>query len=526
MDKINPLIKTNTLKNDFSASIVVFLVALPLCLGVAVASGAEPFSGIISGIIGGIVVGYFSGSNLSVSGPAAGLTSIVAAAILELKFFEAFLLAVFLSGLIQILFGIIKAGAIGDFIPNSVIKGMLAAIGIILILKQIPHFFGYDADPEGDENFFQADHKNTFSELLSLLNNFEIGAALIAIFGILILISWESNFIKNNKTLKIIPGPLLAVIVGILINEFLLIFFPDFSLKNDHLVQLPVFSNSTDFISSIKFPLWSEILNYKVWITAITIAIVASIETLLSIEAVDKIDPQKNITPANKELIAQGIGNSVSGLIGGLPITSVIVRSSANVNSGGKTKLSAIFHGFFLLLSVLFIASLLNLIPKSVLAAILILTGYKLAKFDIFKEYYKKGIDQFAPFIVTVVAIVFTDLLVGIAIGILVGLFFTIRSNFRTSIFIIKDNNNYLIRFRKEVSFLNKSLVKRSLAKIPNNSAVIIDPTKADFIDKDIIDLVNNFIETAESKGIRIYIERVKGKPEIFKDLLQSVVKS
>jgi len=519
----------NTGKNiskDFSASIVVFLVALPLCLGVAVASGAEPLSGIIAGVIGGIVVGYFSGSNISVSGPAAGLTSIVAAAILDLKFFEAFLLAVFLSGIIQIVMGLLKAGVIGDFIPNSVIKGMLAAIGIILILKQIPHFVGYDADPEGDENFFQVDHKNTFSELISLLNHFEIGAVVIGFLGVFILLIWDTSFIKNNNVFKYIPGPLLAVIIGILANEFFVFFLPQFTLQNNHLVQLPIFANATDLFSALKFPMWSQLFNYKIWITAFTIAIVASIETLLSIEAVDKIDPQKNITPANKELIAQGIGNSLSGLIGGIPITSVIVRSSANVNSGGKTKLSTIFHGFFLLLSVLFMASLLNLIPKSVLAAILILTGYKLAKIDIFKEYYKKGFDQFAPFIITIIAIVFTDLLKGIAIGILVGLFFTIRSNFRTSIFIIKDNNNFLIRFRKEVSFLNKSLVKRSLAKIPDNSAVIIDPTKADFIDKDIIEVVNDFIETSQNRGIRVYIERVKGKPEIFNDLHQSIVKS
>jgi MFS superfamily sulfate permease-like transporter len=520
------LINKKTFLSDFSASIVVFLVALPLCLGVAVASGAPPFSGIIAGVIGGIVVGYFSGSNISVSGPAAGLTSIVAAAILDLKFFEAFLLAVFLSGVIQIVMGLLKAGVIGDFIPNSVIKGMLAAIGIILMLKQIPHFVGYDTDPEGDEDFFQLDQKNTFSELYSLLNHFEFGAIIIALVGVSILMLWESNSIKNSKVFKLIPGPLLAVVIGIFINELFDLLWPQISLKSEHLVQLPIFTSSKDFFSSLNFPMWSEILNYKIWITAFTIAIVASIETLLSIEAVDKIDPQKNITPANKELIAQGIGNSLSGLIGGIPITSVIVRSSANVNSGGKTKLSTILHGFFLLLSVLFAASLLNLLPKSVLAAILILTGYKLANIQIFKEYYKKGFDQFAPFIITIIAIVFTDLLKGIAIGILVGLFFTVRSNFRTSIFIIKDNNNYLIRFRKEVSFLNKSFVKRRLSKIPNNSAVIIDPTKADFIDKDIVDLVNDFIETSSSKGIRVYIERIKGKPEVFIDIAHKQIKS
>lgn len=520
------MLNSSTFSKDFSASIVVFLVALPLCLGVAVASGAEPIAGIISGIVGGIVVGYFSGSKLSVSGPAAGLTSIVAASILELKSYEVFLLCVFLAGIIQIIMGFIKAGVIGDFIPNSVIKGMLAAIGIILILKQIPHFLGYDSDPEGDESFFQPDHENTFTELYSLLNHFEMGAIFIGMVGLSLLLFFEKEKIKTHKILGLLPAPLLAVIFGIIINQILLNTIPGLGLKNDHLVQLPSFSNYSDVFNSIRFPFWGAITNYQVWITAVTIALVASIESLLSLEAVDKIDPDKNISPTNRELIAQGIGNSVSGLIGGLPITSVIVRSSANVNSGAKSKNSTILHGVFLLVSILFLDAFLVLIPKAALASILIFTGYKLAKLELFKDLYKRGIDQFAPFIITLLAIVFSDLLKGISIGILVGVYFIVKSNFKTSVFVIKDKTQYLIRFRKEVSFLNKSNIKQTLAEIQGGSNVIIDPTKADFIDKDIIDLINDFISTSNARNIKVYIEKQKGKDEIFNDLTQHKIES
>jgi MFS superfamily sulfate permease-like transporter len=516
----------STFKSDFPASIVVFLVALPLCLGVAVASGANPFAGIIAGVIGGIVVGFLSGSPLSVSGPAAGLTSIVALAIDKFQHYDVFLVAVVLAGLFQILMGIFKAGIIGSFIPNSVIKGMLAAIGIILIMKQIPHFLGYDADPEGDESFFQVDHNNTFSEILNSLNHFTPLAIFIGTLGIFILIVYEMPTIKKSSFAKFIPGPLIVVIAGVAMNEFIGSIRSDLKITSEHLVKLPVLNSMHDLVLNLTFPKWSEILNPQVWVIAITIALVASIETLLSLEAVDDLDPQKRISPPNKELIAQGIGNSISGFFGGLPITSVIVRSSANVNTGAKTKLSSILHGVLLFISALFLSRYLNKIPLSALAAILLFTGYKLSRINIFKEYYKQGFNQFIPFLVTVLAIVFTDLLKGVAIGILVGLFYTVRSNFKTSVSILKDESRYLLKLKKEVSFLNKGIVKSILMKIPNNTAILIDATKADFVDQDIIDLVNDFIINAQTRSIRVYVKKIEGKQNIFNDITKNTLKN
>lgn len=497
---------------DIPAAIVVFLVALPLCLGVAVASDAAPITGIIAGMVGGIVIGLLSGSQLSVSGPAAGLTAIVASAIGKLPTYEVFLVAVVLAGVFQVLLGFLKAGVIGDFIPNSVIKAMLAAIGLILILKQFPHLVGYDVDPEGDESFFQKDNENTFTEIGNALARFTPGAIVIGLVSVGILLLFERKFIKKQAIFKFIPGPLVVVAAGILLNTLFKSSFPGLALGAEHLVQLDAFNNPLDFFKALPSPDFSGILNKDVFIVAITIALVASIETLLSIEAVDKIDPQKRISPTNRELKAQGIGNMVSGLLGGLPVTSVIVRSSANVSAGGKSKLSTITHGVLLLLSVLFIPGLLNLIPLSALAAVLILTGYKLAKISIFKEYYKKGWDQFIPFIVTVVAILLTDLLVGIFIGLLVGVYFVLRSNYKSAIFTIKDEYRYLIRFRKEVTFLNKASLKAHLERIPDNTAVLIDATKSEFIDTDIVELVNDFIVNAETRGIRVYIKYAGGK--------------
>lgn len=492
---------------DIPSSIVVFLVALPLCLGVAVASDAAPITGIIAGMVGGIVIGLLSNSQLSVSGPAAGLTAIVASAIGKLPTYEVFLVAVVLAGAFQVILGFAKAGVIGDFIPNSVIKAMLAAIGIILILKQFPHLIGYDVDPEGDESFLQKDNENTFSELLNAFTKFTPGAVIIGLVSVGILILFERKFIKKNRIFQLIPGPLVVVVAGILLNLLFITSFPDLALSADHLVQLDIFNNPIAFFKALPSPDFSGILNKDVFIIAITIAIVASIETLLSIEAVDKIDPQKRISPTNRELKAQGIGNMVSGLLGGLPVTSVIVRSSANVSSGAVSKLSTIAHGVWLMLAVLFIPGLLNLIPLSALAAVLILTGYKLAKISIFKEYYRKGWNQFIPFIVTIVAILLTDLLIGILIGLMVGVYFVLRTNYKSSIFTIKDEHRYLIRFRKEVTFLNKAALKANLEKIPDNTSVLIDATKSEFIDNDIVDLVNDFIINAETRGVRVYIK-------------------
>ncbi len=498
---------------DFPASIVVLLVALPLCLGIALASGAPLFSGIIAGIVGGVVIGFTSGSQLSVSGPAAGLTVIVATALLKLQVYEAFLLSVVIAGILQLILGFVKAGVIGDYIPNSVIKGMLAAIGLILILKQLPHLVGFDADFEGDETFAQSDKANTFSELLNAFRAFTPVAILVGGLSILVLMLWEQPILKKQLLFKFIPGPLVVVLQGVAINQYFIGINAEMALKDKHLVSLPVAKNLNDFFSFFSFPSVKYLNNPDVWIMALTLAIVASLETLLGIEAVDKLDPLKRVTPPNRELKAQGIGNIVSGLIGGLPLTSVIVRSSANVAAGAKSKTSSILHGLLLLLCVAFIPLLLNKIPLSALAGILVFTGYKLAKVKLFKEFYDKGWDQFVPFIVTIVAILMTDLLIGILIGIGVGLFFMIRSNFRSAVVIVNDKENYLIRLRKDVSFLNKPIVKKKLEEIPQDAFVIIDATRADFIDKDIIEEINNFLYHAHLKNITVNINKSLHKP-------------
>ena len=499
--------------SDLPASIVVFLVALPLCLGIALGSGAPLFSGIIAGIVGGIVIGSLSGSQLSVSGPAAGLTVIVAGGIIKLQVYEAFLLAVVIAGILQLVLGFVKAGVIGDYVPNSVIKGMLAAIGLILILKQFPHLVGYDADFVGDETFSQGDTQNTFSEMFKAIGFITPAAIIIGGVSLLILIIWESKPVKSNKLLKWVPGPLIVVLAGVLISEYLKISNPSLALETKQMVSLPVANDMGSFFSFFTFPDIKFLNNPDVWVTAVTLAIVASLETLLGIEAVDKLDPLKRVTPTDRELKAQGIGNIVSGLIGGLPLTSVVVRSSANVSAGAKTKLSAITHGVLLLLCVMFIPLLLNKIPLSALAAILIFTGYKLARISLFKEFFRKGWDQFVPFVITILAILLTDLLVGIITGIFVGLFFMVRSNFRSSVFVVNDNDNFLIRFRKDVSFLNKPIIKKKLEDVPQNAFVLIDATRADFIDKDVIEEVNNFLCHAHLKNIRVEIKKSLNKP-------------
>lgn len=492
---------------DLPAAVVVFLIALPLCLGIALGSGAPLFSGIIAGIVGGIIIGMLSGSQLSVSGPAAGLTAIVFAAITKLQVYEAFLLAVVIAGIIQLILGFLKAGVIGDYVPNSVIKGMLAAIGLILILKQLPHFFGYDKDYAGDETFIEVGHENTFSGIVHSINAITPAAFIIAIVSIFILIAFETKFFKSNKVLRLIPGPLIVVLAGVFIN-LSFTHFPSFQLQQKHLVSLPVADSFHGFISFFTFPDFSFITNPQVWIAGVTIAIVASLETLLGIEAVDKLDPLKRVTPTNRELKAQGIGNLVSGMFGGLPLTSVVVRSSANVMSGAKTKAAAVMHGILLLVSVVFIPGILNLIPLSALAAILIFTGYKLVKVSLFIAFYRKGWDQFIPFVVTMLAILLTDLLIGIVVGIIVGLFFMVRSNFRSSVFVVNDDNRYLVRLRKDVSFLNKPIIKQKLEEVPSNSFILIDATRADFIDKDIIEEINSFLQHAHLKNIKVEIKK------------------
>lgn len=493
------------------SSVVVLLVAIPLCLGIALASKAPLFSGIIAGIVGGIVVGILSGSNLSVSGPAAGLTTIVAAGILKLQSFEIFLLAVVLAGVFQVIFGVLKLGKIGDYIPNSVIKGMLGAIGLILILKQLPHFLGSDMDYEGDENFQQPDHENTFTELWRAIESTSYPILIIGMVSLLILIVWGTRFFKKNKVLSMIPAPLIVVVVGIVFQQ--LYAGSSWMILPEHLVNLPVAGAPSEFFTFFSFPAFSAIGNFgfaeyqTLFITAATLAIVASLETLLGLEAVDKLDSQKRISPPNRELVAQGAGNIVSGLIGGLPLTSVIVRSSANVTAGARTKLSAILHGVLMLICVISIPGLLNLIPKASLAAILIFTGYKLVSVTILKSYFKKGWDQFMPFIITLVAIVLSDLLIGVAIGVCVGVFYTLRTNFNKSILLVNDGDNYLLKLRRDVSFFDKALLKEKLSLIPANSYLLIDTLRADFVDKDIVEEMNSFIQGAPDRNIRVEIK-------------------
>jgi len=480
--------KQSFIKNfsaDFPASIVVFLVALPLCLGIALGSGAPLFSGIIGGIAGGIVIGSLSASQVSISGPAAGLTAIVAAAILELGAFETFLAAVVMGGVIQLIFGLLKAGFLSDYIPGSVIKGMLAAIGLILIIKQFPYLVGYEM-PGGLILF---------------------GALVIGILSIAIQVLWDKVLVKKAKLFRLLPAPLVVVVAGVLINEGFKLYSPQLALSSAYLVSIPVAASVGEFAGFFSFPDLSALGNWKVWKAAFTIALVASLETLLNIEASDELDPYQRVTPKNRELRAQGIGSIVSGLIGGLPLTSVIVRSSANVNAGARSSMSAVMHGVLLIACVAFIPGVLNLIPLSALAGILIYTGYKLARVSLFKEFYRRGWDQFVPFVVTISAILLTDLLVGILIGSLVGLSFTMRSNFRSAVLVVSDDNHYLFRLRKDVSFLNKPIIKNTLEKVPAHSFVLIDAARADYIDRDVVEVIEDFTRHAHLKGIKVEIK-------------------
>lgn len=494
------MISKETFKSDISSSIVVFFVALPLCLGISLASGAPLVSGIIAGICGGIIVGYLSGSHTSVSGPAAGLTVIVLTAIQQLGSFEVFLTALFIAGIIQLILGLIGAGIIGNFVPSSVIKGMLAAIGIILIFKQLPHAVGYDVDFEGDESFIQIDHQNTFSELLHLFDRITPTAILVSVITFLVLYFGEKEQFKKMMLFKLLPVSLVAVLFGTTSSIVIGLLFPTIALENEHLVQIPNILSKENFNS----PDFTQILNISVILIAFKIAIVASLETLLSIEATDKLDSQKRLTPTSKELIAQGAGNAVSALIGGLPITAVIVRSSANIVAGGKTKMAAILHGVLLLVCVLIFTKVLNQIPLSSLAVLLVFVGYKLTKPVLYKELYKNGFDQFIPFIITVIAIVFTDLLTGVAIGLLSSIYFIVKNSYKRSVSVTIDKNNYLIRLKGNVSFLNKAVLRNHLEQMPNESYVIIDGTAALYIDNDIIEILDEFILMAQYKKITV----------------------
>jgi len=501
------------LKADFASGLVVFLVALPLCLGIAMASGAPLFSGIISGIIGGIVVGYLSTSHLSVSGPAAGLTAIVLTAITDLGAFDIFLTAVFIAGIIQLLLGFIKAGSISNYFPTNVIEGMLAGIGVIIILKQLPHAFGYDSDFEGDESFLQFDGSNTFSAISGLSNYVQFGSIVITLVSLAILISWDK--VSFLKKLKLVPGALIAVAIGVILNEIFIVSGSTLVIAKEHLVSLPIPTSIEEFKGIIVTPNFAEITNPKVWMIGLTIAIVASIETLLCIEAADRMDQQKRYTDTNVELKAQGIGNLISSLLGGLPMTSVVVRTSANNNAGAKSKMSAIIHGLLLLISVLAIPTILNKIPLATLAAILLLVGYKLAKPATFLHFWQKGKYQFIPFIATLLAVVFTDLLKGVALGIIISIIFVLKGNLKRAYSFKKeeyaDGDVINIHLAQEVSFLNKAAIKSTLNDIPENSKVIIDASETVYIAHDILDLIHEF------KTTRAIDNKIKVKLKGFK---------
>jgi len=491
------------LKNDLPSGLVVFLVALPLCLGISLASGAPFFSGLISGIIGGVVIGCLSGSKLSVSGPAAGLAALVLAAITNIGAFDLFLCAVLIAGILQILISVARLGGIASYFPSSVIKGLLTSIGILIIAKQIPHAVGY----KNEKSVLTEIGNEYWHPLLQPLQQIHPGVLIICIVSIIIMLVWEKPFIKNR--IKFIPGALVAVIVGVIINQVFIAVNSPLIVGEDHLVQIRAAKSSAEFFSFFTLPDFSGFLNSKVIVTGIMIAIIASLETLLSIEAVDNLDPERNVTNTNRELMAQGIGNSIAGLIGGLPITAVIVRSTANLHAGAKSKLSAIFHGFLLLVCVITVPGLLNLIPLSSLAAVLLLTGYKLCKLSVFKKMFNNGKYQSIPFFITVGVIIGIDLiglypplkgeglLIGVIAGIISAFGAILHGNLKNSYFFHKDQHQegdiIRIRLSEEVSFLNKAAIRETLDHIPENAAVIIDASHTDYIDYDVLELIKEF---------------------------------
>lgn len=531
------------LNRDLPAGLVVFLVAIPLCLGIAAVSGVPAFSGLIAGFVGGIVVGMISGSQLGVSGPAAGLAVIVFAALDDFKeslgtsvaesavameAFQLFLLAVVLAGVIQTILGFLKGGIIGYYFPSSVIKGMLAGIGLTIFLKEIPHALGYDKHMEGDITFYHLDGENTFTDIVNALGNTDFGALFISVVGLIILAVWQMPFMAKRRVWQILQGPLVAILAGI----FLVFAFRGSPLEmvQEHLVSVPVTATVSEFLGEFTLPNFAGITNPLVWQTAFVIAIVASLETLLCVEATDKLDPERRVTPANLELKAQGIGNIMSGLIGGLPITQVIVRSSANIQSGGKTKMSAILHGFFIFGFVAFLPQLLNLIPRASLAAILLIVGYKLAKPSIFKEIWQSGKNQFIPFILTVLFIVFKDLLWGVGIGLVVAIFEILYLNFKKPYLVDldPDKKHFVFKLTEDVTFIHKASIMETFSKIPADTSVLIDATDSKHIHPDIVEIIRDFETRAKHLNIEVEIrslqdEAFMGSTDQFKHLLEKV---
>lgn len=516
-----------TLKSDIAASIVVFLVAVPLCLGIALASGAPLFAGIIAGIVGGIIVGGISGSQLGVSGPAAGLAVIVLTAIEDLGSYQTFLLAVAISGILQIVFGYLKAGIIAYYFPSSVIKGMLSGIGIIIFLKQLPYAFGISGKAYTAEATTAAGAY--LDPLMSLISAIAPGAVIITALSLASMILWEQPWMKEKPISKLIQGPLVVVLGGVVLGQ--LFQNTRFALTADQLVQVPVASTLKEFFGQFTMPAFSELTNPDVYFVAITIAVVASIETLLSVEAADRLDPHKRVTPTNRELIAQGAGNFVSGMIGGLPVTQVIVRSSVNIQSGGETKLSTILHGFLILICAVAIPMYLNIIPLASLAAILLVVGYKLAKPTLFKVMYDNGLSQFIPFIMTVVGIVFTDLLSGIGLGLVFAVFYILYFNFRTPYRVhqMEDEGgvrqHLRIELARDVTFLHKASVLLALDQIPEHTELTIDGTRSLKIDYDVKEIIEDFKTKAVERDISLHLIGLQDEelPDAKAELVQKV---
>ena len=503
-----------TVPRDLTAGLVVFLVALPLCLGVALASGAPLFSGLLAGIVGGIVVGAVSQSHTSVSGPAAGMTAVVASQLALLGSFEAFLLAVVIAGLMQVALGCARAGGIAAFFPTSVIKGLLAAIGMILILKQIPHLFGHDTNPEDDLSFAQTDHENTFTELYAMLSDLHLGAAVIGLLSVALLVVWDQ--VPRLKK-SAVPPSLVVVVLGVGLNLFFRRLADHWYIEPSHLVQVPIAESFREFASFLKRPDFSLWTNANVYIAALTIAVVASLETLLNLEAIDKLDPRQRTSPPNRELIAQGIGNMVCGLIGGLPVTSVIVRSSVNIHAGAKSQLATIVHGILLLCCVMFVPRVLNLVPLSCLAAILVMIGLKLASPLLVRQMWSEGRYQFLPFVLTVASIVLTDLLTGVLIGLGISLAFVLYSNHRRPLSCVVEK--YLsgevvrIELPNQVSFLNRAALDRQLKAIPRGGHVLLDASTTAYIDPDILSLIRDFqTKTAPVRGVTVSLRGFREK--------------
>lgn len=500
------------LKYDIPAGIVVFLISIPLSLGIALASGAPLFAGLISGIISGLVIAPLSRSCLGISGPTAGLAIIVLSAIEKLGF-NGFLLALMVAGVIQIIMGLAKAGVIAYYFPSSVINGMLTGMGIVLFLKQIPHAIGYDRDYEGDTAFFQPDNYSSFSELTHMLAFSSPTAMMIALVSLFMLIAWEQPFMQKHRFFQLLQGILAAVLAGALINHGLRQYYPDFALSGNHLVMIPVLRSPGDLLGQLHYPDFAQLSNPAVYLTALILALVASLKTLFCLEAVDKMDPAKRVTPANRELIVQGVGNTLSGLLGGLPLAQIIISSSVNIQAGAKSKTAGISYGVLLLLAVILIPTLINEIPLASLASVLLVVGYKMIPPDVFKTMYQAGLYHFIPFCITVLGVVFTDLFIGLAIGLTIALFSILLENYKGAFYFneARIGNKTVIRLSEQVSFLNKANILQTFEQLPNNSEVVIDATRSKYIDYDVYEIINNFKIEAQRKQIKLTIENLRG---------------